>query len=66
MIQIPPGLTETQARVYESYALWYKSYFSNSPLLADQKQEALEKHLEVATAFRDNLNEQIGLPSAGT
>lgn len=64
MIQIPPELTETQARVYESYALWYKNYFSTSPFLVEEKQAALEKHLTVATWFNETLRKEIGFTDA--
>jgi hypothetical protein len=61
-IKIPPTLTETQARVYESYIKWYSNYFTVSPLLAEQKEERMKRDLKIARAFNDELRSDIGLP----
>lgn len=62
MIQIPATLTETQARVYESYAKWNRDYFTNSPLLQEEKMEQMKRGLAVARAFNNELRKDIGLP----
>ena len=61
-IKIPATLTETEARVYESYVKWNHYYFSCSPLLAEQKDERRKSDLKIVRAFNDELRKDIGLP----
>lgn len=63
MIKIPATLTETQARVYESYVKWHFNYFTNSPLLTEEKQQRVNRDLQIARAFNNELRTQIGLPA---
>jgi len=63
MVKIPATLTETQARVYESYVKWDKHYFSTSPLLTEQKEERKKRDLMIARAFNNKLRTDIGLPA---
>ncbi len=61
MFKVPPTLTPSQVRVYESYVKWYRDFFSNSPLLKEEKQQHLLKFQAITVAFNNELRQDIGL-----